>query len=93
MYFRPPRYGSFHQQKKEEKNFYCFVTFYDFFSLKNDVKVHLKRNKHKKLIFVCSRTRAGSRARPGSVSQNYGSKDPDPYQNGGSGTLPLGFLV
>jgi hypothetical protein len=39
---------------KKYLDFYCFVTLYDFLSLKNDVNVPSKRNKHKnfkKIIF------------------------------------------
>jgi hypothetical protein len=42
---------------------------YDFLSLKNDVNVVSKSNKQK------------NPGGAGSVSQRYGSADPDPYQN------------
>ncbi len=35
------------QTMKKTLDFCCFVTFYDFLSLKNDVDVPLIRNKHK----------------------------------------------
>ncbi len=47
--------GSFyHQEKKKFKNLgcYCFVTFYDFLSLKNDVNVPRKSNKQKNVAFM-----------------------------------------
>jgi hypothetical protein len=63
----------------------CFVTFYDFLSLKNDVNVHAKSDNQKNCFLLTScRTLtkiAGSGFASGSFSQRYGSTDPDPYQN------------
>jgi hypothetical protein len=57
-------------------------------TVKTDVNVPSKRNKQKKmlkifLVDILSSTdeKTGSGAGSGSVSQWYGSADPDPYQN------------
>ncbi len=57
------------------------MTFWDFLSVKNDVNVPVtsKSNKQKKLRKKVTGKRAGSGF--GSVSQRYGSKDPDLYQH------------
>jgi hypothetical protein len=81
------RYGSgsgsfFHHTKNSKKNHdsYCFVTFYDFLSLKNDVNVVSLLPSGRSLTKI-----AGSGVGYGyvSVNQRYGSEDtnPDPYQN------------
>ncbi len=61
-----------HQAKIVRKTliFNVLCHLYDFLSLKNDVNVPSKSN---------SKKRPGSEY--GSVSQWYGSADPDPYQN------------
>ncbi len=43
------------QEKMENLDFYCLATSYDFLSLKNDVNVPSKRNRHKKFdnFFFC----------------------------------------
>jgi hypothetical protein len=93
--FGPPGYGSISQiwpgsgsSKNSKKNIdsYCFVTsLYDFLSLKNDVNVPSKSNKQKKLrkiIFLLTSCRSLTKiAGSGSISQRYGSADPDPYKN------------
>jgi hypothetical protein len=61
------------------------VTFYVFLSLKNDVTVPSKSNKPKNfcgffLKVTDENCRIRSRIRNGTVSQRYGSLDPDPYQ-------------
>ncbi len=73
------------KNNKKTLDFYCFVTSYDFWSVKSDVNVYTKRapRKHREKKFVgilnslTKRTRSGS----GSPSQRYGSEDPDPYKN------------
>ncbi len=58
---------------------------YDFLSLKNDVNVPSKSNKQKNIFLLTSWRSltkiAGSGSASGSISQGYGSADPDPYQN------------
>ncbi len=82
------------KKMKKSLDFYCFLALY-FLSLKNDVNVPSKRNKHKNLkkkdYFLSAswslKKRAGSGAgsASGSVSQSYRSEDlhqhSDPYQN------------
>jgi hypothetical protein len=71
---------------KTNLDFYVlFVTYFDFLSLKTDVnvpsKVRNKKTLRKQNFFLLgscqSLTKKGSR----SVSQWFGSADPDPYQN------------
>ncbi len=65
--------------KKKNLEFYCFVTFLlFFFSLKNDVNVRNKRTnlERKKEILLASWFSLTKLS--GSVSQRYGSEDPDP---------------
>jgi hypothetical protein len=54
---------------------------YDFLSVKNDVNVALKSNKQKNLRVEVTDENEGFGVGSGSVSQRYGSADPDPYQN------------
>ncbi len=81
--------------------FTVFWLRYDFISLKNDVNVPSKRNKHKNVekkkfcLLVSWRSLTKSaRSASGSVSYKYGSEDPDPYQyvtDAGSWTLDTGM--
>ncbi len=67
--------GSFYRQAKILRKTLILTVLwllYDFLSLKNDVNVASKSKKQKTYSFSC---------RPWSVSQRYGSVDPDPYQN------------
>ncbi len=73
-------------RSKNLLDLYCFLTFSDFISLKNDVNVPSEMNKHKNLekkfivgILKVTDQRAGSVS--GSASQRYGSENLDPYQN------------
>jgi hypothetical protein len=96
------------QKWRKNLDFYCLWLLYDFLSLKNDVNVFrtFKKEKHKqkkerrkKLILLASwgslKKRVGSRA--GSVSQRYGSGDPDTPGSvpkcHRSGTLLIWFKV
>ncbi len=66
--------GSFHHQAKIVSNFCCFVTSYDFLSLKNEVNVPVFR------IPICRiRIFGPLGSASGSVSQRYGSEDQDPH--------------
>ncbi len=60
---------------------YCFVTFYDFLSLKNDVNVPSKSNKQKICVLKVSEDPAGS----GSISQRHVSGSVQKFH--GSATL------
>ncbi len=78
--------SSCHQATLERKHviFSVLCLLYGFLSVNNDVIVGSKNNKKKNLEkhFLLPRSltkRAGSGV--GSVSQRYGSEDPDPYQN------------
>ncbi len=108
VYFGPPGSASeaviistiririlFHKQaKKLRKTLISTVLWllYDFLSLKNDVNVPSKRNKHKNLekknYFLLAswrslmkRAGSGAGSASGSVSQRCGSDDPDPHQD------------
>ncbi len=70
---------------------HVFGTLFDFLSLKNDVNVASKSNKHKKLCkkisFLLASWRSmtkiagsGSGSESGSIGQRHGSADPDPPQ-------------
>jgi hypothetical protein len=81
-----PGSGSFHQQAKKSKKKLRFLLICVFTSLsmKTDVNVPSKSNEQNNLktkffVAICQpmRKKAGS----GSVSEWYGSEDPDPYQN------------
>jgi hypothetical protein len=61
------------------------LTIFDFVSLKNGVNVPLKSNKHKNFFwisFLLASWRSMTKiAGSGTISQRYGSADPDPYKN------------
>ncbi len=76
------RSGSFHSSQKENRqnlDFYCFVTSLWLLSLKNDVNIPVFRFRIRIWILVFGPPGSASR----SVSQRYGSEDPDPdpYKN------------
>ncbi len=77
------RSGSFyHQAKIVRKTLIPTVLWllYDFLSLKNDVNVPVTSNKQK-TNFLLTSWRSLKIEGSGSISQRYGSPDPDPYQN------------
>jgi hypothetical protein len=58
-------------QNSKKVDFFCFLTLFDFLSLKNDVNVlYLQK-------VISTKTFSES----GSISQRQGSADPDPHQN------------
>ncbi len=95
---------SFNQQAKNwRKTLISTVLWflYDFLSLKNDVSVPSKSNKHKNLekkyfLLASGRSltkRAGSEAGSASVSQRYGSASGSVSKCHGSGTLVTGTYL
>jgi hypothetical protein len=54
-----------------------FLVFCDFLPL----KMYFQSNKQKNLRSLTKIAGSASASEPGSISQRYGSLDPDPYQN------------
>ena len=81
------RSGSFYYQAKiVRKTLIPTVLWliFDFLSLKNYVNVPSKRNKQKtslRSLTKIVKSVSASESASGSISQRYGSADPDPYQN------------
>ena len=66
---------------KKNLDSYCFLTFYEFISLKNDVNIALKSYKQRTFKTKKRSLTKIARSGSGSVSQRYGFANPDPYQN------------
>jgi hypothetical protein len=77
--------GSFHAKIVLKNCVSTVLRLHDFLSSKNDVNVSSKSNEKKKLdknyLLLVSWRSLTKRAGSGSVSQGYGSADPDLYQN------------
>jgi hypothetical protein len=82
LFFKNPD-PSINKEKSKYLDFYYFVTFYYFLSMTTDLNVlyFQKVISKKNLFFVGILSSTDEKAGSGSVSQWYGSADPDAYQN------------